>query len=64
MLKIRTVKSKDQLPHRDLRPYELGGGFTEKDAIEDFQRRYRFTPQEGWRCGTYLYFKEPGEKKC
>lgn len=58
-MSIIEVKSTRELPPVKLRCYQLHKGYTEADAVEDFQERYRITPEKGWRWGNYLFFEEP-----
>ena len=56
-MEIITVESTKQLPSSKLVCYQLGKGYTEKEALEDYQEKYRSTPEQGWRWSTYLYFE-------
>ena len=56
---IIVVENTKMLPNVKLRCYQLNKHYTEADAIEDYQERYRITPERGWKWASYLYFEEP-----
>jgi hypothetical protein len=62
-MKINTVEHTKLLPNTQLVCYQIDKYYTQQDAIEAYQEKYRATPSEGWMWTNYLYFeisdKEP-----
>lgn len=57
MIEIKTVEHTREIPSNS-QGYRLIQGFTEDDALELFQERYRFTPRVGYRFANMLYFEK------
>jgi len=59
---IHIVDHVKELPSTKLRGYSLGKDYSEQHAAEDYKAVYGVQPVEGWRWGSYLYFKLPEGK--